>query len=191
MTVTSVYVGIDQSYSGMALAAYYPGVNESQEFLSSYPASRFGSGISRIMRIKEDLEAALHAVNAGEWTIAHVCMEGYASERKFGRELSGELGAAVKMALVDALPSPVCYPTIVPPTSLKKFVTGAGNAAKDNMLLGVYKKWDREFKDNNLADAYGLARLAEAIHTGGINFKYEDEVIAKLTPHTEQFPSAA
>jgi crossover junction endodeoxyribonuclease RuvC len=49
---------------------------------------------------------------------------------------------------------------IISPGTLKKFVTGKGNAKKDLMLLNVFKKWGAEFDDNNLGDAYSLARLA-------------------------------
>lgn len=186
-----LYVGIDQSYSGFALCAYYPSVDNVQEVVWKYPPAKYGSGIDRLNVIAADVMNSILELNSRNWTVAHVCMEGYASDRKFGRELAGELGATVKRALHYALPTPVAYPTIVPPTSLKKFVTGAGNAAKDNMLLSVYKKWGKEYKDNNLADAYGLARMAEALHTGVTAFKYEEEALAKLHPHTEQFPQAA
>jgi crossover junction endodeoxyribonuclease RuvC len=47
---------------------------------------------------------------------------------------------------------------IVPPTVLKKFITGKGNATKDIVMLKIYKKYGIEFEDNNLADAYALAR---------------------------------
>ena len=49
---------------------------------------------------------------------------------------------------------------IIAPGTLKKFITGSGAAKKEHMLLNIYKKWGIEFKDNNLADAYSLARLA-------------------------------
>ena len=49
---------------------------------------------------------------------------------------------------------------IIAPGTLKKFVTGDGRAKKDLMLLKVYKKWGVEFDNDNLADAYGLARMA-------------------------------
>lgn len=49
---------------------------------------------------------------------------------------------------------------IVPPTTLKKFVTGKGNSKKELMLKTVYKKWGMDFDDNNVCDAYGLARYA-------------------------------
>jgi len=49
---------------------------------------------------------------------------------------------------------------IVPPTTLKKFITGKGQCKKNLMLLNVFKKFGETFDDDNLADAYSLARLA-------------------------------
>lgn len=49
---------------------------------------------------------------------------------------------------------------VIAPGTLKKFVTGTGVAKKELILLKTYKRWGVEFDDNNLADAYGLARLA-------------------------------
>jgi crossover junction endodeoxyribonuclease RuvC len=51
----------------------------------------------------------------------------------------------------------------VPPTSLKKFVTGKGNVKKDLMLLSVYKRWGYDTEDDNEADAYGLAQFGRAL----------------------------
>lgn len=48
----------------------------------------------------------------------------------------------------------------IPPTTLKKFVTGTGKCQKDLMLLKCYKKFNVEFSDNNLCDAYCLSRFA-------------------------------
>ena len=47
---------------------------------------------------------------------------------------------------------------VIPPAVLKKWVTGKGNAKKDLMLLKVYKKFGVEFDDDNLCDAYALAK---------------------------------
>ena len=44
----------------------------------------------------------------------------------------------------------------VPPTSLKKFVTGKGNAKKENMILEVYKRYGYTSATNDIADAVGL-----------------------------------
>lgn len=48
---------------------------------------------------------------------------------------------------------------ITPPTVLKKFITGKGNCKKNLILLEIYKKWNISFDNDNLADAYGLARI--------------------------------
>jgi len=50
---------------------------------------------------------------------------------------------------------------VAPPTTLKKFVSGKGNCKKEIMIKEIYKKWGVDFNDNNLADSYGLARLAQ------------------------------
>lgn len=47
---------------------------------------------------------------------------------------------------------------IVPPTTLKKWATGKGNAPKNIMILQIYKKFGVEFADDNLCDAYALAK---------------------------------
>jgi crossover junction endodeoxyribonuclease RuvC len=52
---------------------------------------------------------------------------------------------------------------IVPPTSLKKFITGKGNCAKDLMLLETYKRYKVSFEDDNICDAFGLATIGENI----------------------------
>ena len=49
---------------------------------------------------------------------------------------------------------------IIAPGTLKKFVTGKGNSKKELMLMKTFKRWGVEFEDNNLCDAYGLARMA-------------------------------
>lgn len=52
---------------------------------------------------------------------------------------------------------------IVSPPTLKKFVTGKGVAQKDIMMLETYKRWNVSLTDNNICDAYGLARISLAI----------------------------
>lgn len=62
----------------------------------------------------------------------------------------------------------VCCPVVVPPTTLKKFVTGKGNSPKDVMMMKVLKRWRREYTDNNLCDAYCLARWGQAFLAGEV-----------------------
>lgn len=69
----------------------------------------------------------------------------------------------------------------VPPTSLKKFVTGSGNAKKEQMIKEVYRRWDIDCKTSDEADAFGLACMALATNDlySTLN-KTETEVMGNL-----------
>lgn len=73
------------------------------------------------------------------------------------------------------------YPTyIVTPTGLKKFITGKGNCAKELMLLETYKRYNVSFSNNNSCDAYGLARVGEAIIIKDLKLTVPQEEVAKI-----------
>lgn len=57
---------------------------------------------------------------------------------------------------------------IVPPTTLKKWVTTKGNSKKEDMKLAVFKRWmvDYSAAPNDLCDAYCLARWGLAFIAG-------------------------
>jgi Holliday junction resolvasome RuvABC endonuclease subunit len=157
-----VYLGIDQSYSGFAITAYQNG----NYYCEVYKSDK--RGIDRLADIQAHVMNWLHKFDK----IEDVAMEGYA----FGSQMAnmlGELGGMVKLTLHSF----GIYPLIVPPTNLKKYVTGKGNGiSKSQMLLHVYKKWGAEFTDDNAADSYSLARLVSGSHTTA----YEKEVYDKL-----------
>jgi crossover junction endodeoxyribonuclease RuvC len=52
---------------------------------------------------------------------------------------------------------------IVAPTTLKRFITGKGNAQKDHMMLEVYKQYGHALTDNNVCDAFALSRVGLAM----------------------------
>jgi Holliday junction resolvasome RuvABC endonuclease subunit len=160
---TAVYVGIDQSYSGFAITLLEKETGNYQTTV--YKAE--GSGVVRLRAIKNHILDTLL-----NYHIEDAAIEGYA----FGSQMAnmlGELGAVVKLALLDLY----VFPLIVPPTNLKKYVTGKGNGiSKSQMLLHVYKKWGAEFTDDNAADSYALARLVAGMH----ELSYEQEVYDKL-----------
>lgn len=50
---------------------------------------------------------------------------------------------------------------IIKSSTLKKFVLGKKNkkgVKKEQMLLHIFKRWNQEFNDNNMADAFALAQ---------------------------------
>lgn len=67
----------------------------------------------------------------------------------------------------------------VAPTLLKKFATGKGNGSKDLIMKAVYKKYNEDFDDNNLCDAYVLRMIAEGLGSENL-LEYEKEVIEKV-----------
>lgn len=158
---SKVYVGIDQSYSGFAITI----LRDNNQWTTVYKSDKHG-----IERLR-DIQAHIMDVLV-QFEVVDVAMEGYA----FGSQMAnmlGELGGMVKLTLLDF----GIYPLIVPPTSLKKYVTGKGNGVpKSQMLLYVYKKWGVEFTDDNAADSYSLARLVAGMHETA----YEKEVYDKL-----------
>lgn len=162
--------GLDQSYTGFGFSI------DGESKKRSFPTSRYDSDTHRLAAIEDWLTGWLKIhKNAG---LDLVVMEGYANGAKFGREIAGELGGVVKTAVLYVTGEP---PLIVPPTSLKKFVTGKGNAKKNEMLLGVYKQWGVSFSDDNQADAYALEKFGHAYLYEGprdsSRYKYQIEAV--------------
>jgi crossover junction endodeoxyribonuclease RuvC len=108
---------------------------------------------------------------------ALVMIENYGFANAYTLGTLVEVGTAVRLGL-RACNAKI---TLVPPTVLKKFVTGTGLAKKEQMLLSIYKRWGVEFASNNEADAYALARMAMA-HMGyeGVT-KGQQELLSKVS----------
>lgn len=163
-----VYIGIDQSYTGFGITA----INKKGEFYTEVFKSQ-ESGIERLHDIRNYVEDFL-----SEFSVEAVAIEGYAYGSKLAN-MAGELGGIIKLLLFELYPDndEARYPLIVPPPSLKKYVTGKGRVEKNQILLSTYKKWDVEFTDDNAADSYGLARIVRNKH----DFEYEKEVYDNIT----------
>ena len=118
-----------------------------------------------------------------DYEIDLVIIEGFSFAGKFNNSFQYELGTVYRMMLHKE-----DYPFIeVPPTSLKKFITGKGNTKKDKIMLDVYKRWDFDPADDNEADAYGLAQFGRGIigePTGvpAVNFTAVETVLKSDQP---------
>lgn len=164
-----VAVGIDQSYSGF-------GVTIMDMDGPGYKTVVFkgeGTGVERLVNIKKQFIEVLDDYTPARPMEIVTAMEGYA----FGSQMAnmaGELGGLVKLTLFNELDGfKGKYPYIIPPTVLKKYVTGKGaGVQKNQMLLHVFKKWGVEFNDDNAADSFALAHLA----AGKCDLTYEREI---------------
>lgn len=140
---------------------------------------------NRFSRFSRYAQSVSNSVDA--YDVDLVVIEGYSFGGKFNNSLQYELGACIRMRLYEDNTLFV----EVAPTSLKKFVTGKGNAKKDLMLLGVYKRWDFDTEDDNEADAYGLAQFGRALMgepTGvpAVNFTAVEKILASDQPVCKQ-----
>ena len=68
----------------------------------------------------------------------------------------------------------------IPPTTLKKFTTGTGTAPKELMMKEVYKRYGMDYNNNNIADAYALARMGYALTMGARVPVYQETAIKKV-----------
>lgn len=94
-----------------------------------------------------------------DYEVDLVIVEGFSFAGKFNNSFQYELGTVYRMMMYK---HDIMF-VEVPPTSLKKFVTGKGNSKKDLIMLAVYKNWDFDPADDNEADAYGLAQFGRGI----------------------------
>lgn len=105
-----------------------------------------------------------------------VAIEGYSFDSENLAFSIGEGGGAIRMALHKR---GVKY-IEVPPSLLKKFVSGNGAAKKDKMIASVKKHYGFETDDDNLADAVGLAMFAGVFLTKKSNRRCELDSIYSL-----------
>ena len=92
-------------------------------------------------------------------------LEGYSMGSRHGKTFDiGELGGMFKLEAYQYRMQTL----IVPPSTLKKWVTGKGNADKKAMKAAVRKKWKYDFKSDDECDAVAL------LYFGEFYFKYKN-----------------
>ena len=150
-------MGLDLSLTSTGLVL----LQDAETVESTTVSSRF-KGEARLADIREKITTAvkLHRPQL-------VVLEGYAFGRPNQMAALGELSGVVKCSLFEMGQ----HYLVVPPTRVKKFATGRGNAKKDEVRLEVYKRWGFEAPSNDEVDAYVLARIGLAF------LGYDDKLI--------------
>lgn len=113
-----------------------------------------------------------------------VAIEGYSYD-SVGRWFDlGEVGGVLKVELmVNQIPT-----IVVPPCSLKQFMTGNGQASKKRMMAAVREHLHVVTNNDDLADAASAAHLAYVMTTGRSERRCELEVIKKLREASSKSP---
>lgn len=140
-----ISMGIDiASCTGLALVGDGEDRGKTLEIAKS-------KGFSRLHLIAQNVEQTLQV-----WQPDIVVVERYAYCRNIGSFITlVELGTTIRQVLWDLkLP---WYE--VPPTTLKKWVTGHGAAKKDQMAKYVEMRWGHKSPSHDVVDAFALAQM--------------------------------
>lgn len=109
-------------------------------------------GAERLVQIEKGFEDIIKPYLHEE---IEIFIEGYAYGAKYQRESLAELGGVIRRYVFL---SKLNF-WIIPPTSLKSFVTGTGRASKNYMKKCTRENWGQNFKSDDVCDAYGMSRL--------------------------------
>lgn len=149
-------MGADLSLSGTGVVILKDGELLHQKLIKSKPTTNAVDEVKRLLGIVEDL---LVHVSVDKPVL--VVIEGLAF-------MARNTSALVQLSALNylfraALVNQNIKFVVVAPSTLKKFVTGKGSGPKDVMMLETFKRWGVTLVDNNICDAYGLAKIGEAI----------------------------
>jgi len=161
--------GIDQSANHTGVCVL--GVSDQPLLLQLIEPGRLREE-ARLAFIRDGLRAAL-----APWVPTVLVMEGYSHGSVNRKFLLGEIGSIVKLMAHDL--GAKLY--VAAPTQLKQFVTGRGGATKGDMIDTANSQWNLNVEDDNLADAYGLARIAREIQHPQSTCRRQIAVVHKLT----------
>lgn len=165
-TVSHAFVaGLDMSLRAPGLCIGRPGKWAAETLRNKL------RGDARLLWLRDQIRDRVYKVMP-----ALVAIEGY-SCGSVGKWFDiGEGGGVVKLMLYE-LGIPVI---IIPPKSLKRFVTGNGCAKKEQVIREVEKKYGVKTEDDNIADAVGLAQVAWVWLTQQSKYRTELEVAQQI-----------
>lgn len=91
-----------------------------------------------------------------------IVIEGYGFGMTSDAKSLAEIGGIIRYHLIEKGLRPI----VIAPATLKKFITGKGNADKSIVLKEVLRRYELDIDDHNMADAFGLALIGKAIMEG-------------------------
>lgn len=167
----AVVLGMDPSLTGFGITAMCANTSRFETWL--YRSDQ--RGVERLLDIRDWLSSIVSLLHTSGFEVHDAAVEDTVVASHSATSM-GELSGLVRVFCRETFTGNAQYPLRVPPTMVKKFSTDRGNAKKAEVMLGVYKKWGVEYRDDNMADSYVLARIA----TGNAGPQYEAVVIEKL-----------
>lgn len=136
-------VGIDPSLTATGVAHW------SGE-LATYTPRKGLTGVTRIRDIRAQLYTCTQSADL-------VVIEGPAYSRQLGA--GHHEAAGLWWALVDLVHTRGIPHAVVPPTTLKRYATGKGNATKPDMRVAWLQRTGEDVRDDNRVDAAFLRSM--------------------------------
>ena len=158
-----VFVGIDQSITSSGLVV----INDKGEILET----RLIETKSKIKKVEVSYEERFDFILTTIYEIISkykdffIFIEGISYHSISQR--SYQQGALHWLIVVMCYKNNFKY-SVVAPTANKKFMTGKGNAKKEDMIYHVKNKYDIDFKSSDLCDAFSLAQYGREMLERGI-----------------------
>ena len=149
-------------------------LNDSGEVLVAtvLTAPKGSTGLSRASILAGKMNSIL-----GLHTPDIVVVENYGYANTYTLATLVEIGTVLRYFLLQR----GLAPKLVAPNGLKKYVLGVGTGKKDQVRLGVFKRWGFENKSDEIVDAYGLAQVGLGILFPANTNKAQQEVISKVS----------
>lgn len=171
-----MYIGIDASLTSTGIAVLDEN-GFSTQVLKSKSSLR---GPERLDYLQNEFIKILGEIKNSHDPIEGCAIEGYAmGMRQPGRLADiGEWGGLVRLTLYrQSIPT-----IVVPPTNLKKYISGSGGTKKNLIVMKVLQKYGIECKTDDEADALGLSAMAADYFGEGAELAYEREALEKVAP---------
>lgn len=168
-------LGLDLSLTGTGCVILKDGHLDTKLLIKTKPSAEKShlNEIKRLLSIVDKIEGLI-----SENEIDIVTIEGLS----FGARNTTSL---IQLSGLNYLVRRILYEynipfVIVAPTTLKKFICGKGNGGKDVLMMETYKRYGVTLSDDNLCDAYGLARIGEALKRDIKLTTFQKEVVSLL-----------
>jgi len=166
-----IFAGLDLSLTETGVAFIH---SDTERYTAVIKPKDTLKGIRRLGYIRDQLDELLPG--HGPMVVA---VEGYAMGAN-GRVFNiGELGGIVKLMLLDR---PETVALDVPPTSLKMCIAENGNADKKAMIAAASRLFGKPTRNDNEADAMGLALVARAWFDGNEITSRQARAMTKIFP---------
>lgn len=161
MIKAQAFVGIDPSltHTGLIILNPHGDILIQKAIITKPSKDGWRAQVARQQKIVAEIGQHINQT-VSMYGISIIFCEDYAPSRYAKSSIpTCELGGLLR-AMLSKLPDTIAF---VPPAVLKKFAAGKGNADKVAVSVAIATRFNVNFgSDDNLYDAYALARLALA-----------------------------